>query len=391
MGKEHDIFISYSRKDSALVLSIARTLHEEGYSVWIDKTGIESGDEFKSVIAEAIRESKVFVFFSSYAANKSPWTIKEVNTAVHLNKTIIPIKLDNTEYNESLLLDLSGLDYISYNDNPNIGLQKLLRALKKHTNNQGLQYYDKDLTLPNIPNQFSSASQGNKAKSYMIIAAIFAALAIGYFIFGNKDDNNELITTVPTEQTVAKESVSSTVSANSSVARSESDRELRTEAPMATTKEVRTGTESKIVRNPEIATSTPPVTTPTTLSQAVPEQSSAPTATMSDAELVAQGKKAMRAMDYNKAKSYLTLAANHGSTEATYQLGMLYSNSNYDGYNRETATNYFVKAAKNNHVEAMYQAGMMYLGVDNSTAKMWFIKASDNGHAKADSQLSKLK
>ena len=109
------------------------------------------------------------------------------------------------------------------------------------------------------------------------------------------------------------------------------------------------------------------------------------------ADLINQGKKAMRAMNYDKAKADFTKAANQGSLEACYQLGLLYSNSNYDGYSRETATAHFLKAAKTGHVEAMYQTGMMYLGTDNATAKQWFRKASDKGHQRAQAQLSKLR
>ena len=128
--------------------------------------------------------------------------------------------------------------------------------------------------------------------------------------------------------------------------------------------------------------------------QNAPVQSAATTPTLSmdaAAELVAQGKKEIRAMNYNKAKTTFTDAANEGSIEAIYQLGMLYCNSNYDGYNRETATSYFLKAAENKHVEAMYQAGMMYLGRDNATAKIWFRKAAEQGHERAQSQLHRMR
>ena len=117
-----------------------------------------------------------------------------------------------------------------------------------------------------------------------------------------------------------------------------------------------------------------------------------PTLSMDAAsELVAQGKKEIRAMNYNKAKTTFTDAANEGSIEAIYQLGLLYNNSNFDGYNRETATSYFMQAAENNHVEAMYQTGMMYLGRDNATAKIWFRKAADKGHERAQSQLHRMR
>ncbi len=128
--------------------------------------------------------------------------------------------------------------------------------------------------------------------------------------------------------------------------------------------------------------------------QNAPVQSAVTTPTLSmDAasELVAQGKKEIRAMNYNKAKTTFTDAANEGSIEAIYQLGLLYNNSNFDGYNRETATSYFLEAAKNNHVEAMYQVGMMYLGRDNATAKNWFRKAADKGHERAQSQLHRMR
>ena len=108
-------------------------------------------------------------------------------------------------------------------------------------------------------------------------------------------------------------------------------------------------------------------------------------------QLVIDGKKAMRAMNYQKAKKCFVEAAEQGNIEANYQLGMLYSNSNFDGCNRETATKYFTVAANSNHTEAMFQTGMMYLGIDNSEAKSWFRKAAANGHSQAIKQLSKLK
>lgn len=128
--------------------------------------------------------------------------------------------------------------------------------------------------------------------------------------------------------------------------------------------------------------------------QTAPAQSAstAPALSMDAApELVAQGKKEMRSMNYNKAKTTFTNAVNQGSLEAYYQLGLLYSNSNYDGYNRETATKYFLTAAKNNHVEAMYQTGMMYLGSDNATAKIWLRRAAEKGHSRAQAQLQRLR
>jgi len=150
-------------------------------------------------------------------------------------------------------------------------------------------------------------------------------------------------------------------------------------------------------KKPAPAPAPAPTTTtpkPETTTREAPRQNppSTPALSMDAApELVAQGKKEMRSMNYNKAKTTFTNAVNQGSLEAYYQLGLLYSNSNYDGYNRETATKYFLTAAKNNHVEAMYQTGMMYLGSDNATAKIWLRRAAEKGHSRAQAQLQRLR
>lgn len=108
----YDVFISYSRKDKKMVDMFVDRLTSEGFTVWIDKDGIESGDAFKHVIVNAIEQSKVVVFFSSEASNSSTWTSKEIGVAIYENKPIIPVRLDNAKYNSEIKFDLINLDYI---------------------------------------------------------------------------------------------------------------------------------------------------------------------------------------------------------------------------------------------------------------------------------------
>lgn len=109
---KHDIFVSYSRRDSEIVFPIVDRLKDAGYSCWMDVTGIESSDEFKRVLVKAIRCSKVVLFFSSANSNSTEWTVKEINIAVQMRKPIIPIRLDDVQYDDSIFFDLSGVDYI---------------------------------------------------------------------------------------------------------------------------------------------------------------------------------------------------------------------------------------------------------------------------------------
>ena len=88
----HDIFISYSRKDSEKVLSVVEKLQERGFSIWIDKDGIESGDAFKSVIVRAIKNSDVFLFFSSFYTVISPQILCFMNLRTSSGLSYLPCR-----------------------------------------------------------------------------------------------------------------------------------------------------------------------------------------------------------------------------------------------------------------------------------------------------------
>ena len=113
---KYDIFISYSRKDTVFVDKIVDFLSANGYRCWIDREGIYSGDAFKKKLAEAIKESQLFLYFSSANSNASEWTVKEVDLAIYLKKVIIPLKIDSSEYNLSILFDLAGVDFVDFTD-----------------------------------------------------------------------------------------------------------------------------------------------------------------------------------------------------------------------------------------------------------------------------------
>lgn len=128
----HDIFISYSRYDSGVVNKLVALLEQEGYSVWIDRDGIESGEDFKRVILNAIKESRLVLFFSSEHSNVSDWTAKEIGVAVRYKKHIVPIKLDDSNFNAAVEFDLINLDYVDYSKASirKAMLEKLLRTVR---------------------------------------------------------------------------------------------------------------------------------------------------------------------------------------------------------------------------------------------------------------------
>lgn len=111
---KYSFFISYSRYDSEIADDLVAKLENRGFKVWIDRTGIESGDAFKKKIVSAIQDSDTVLFISSIHSNSSSWTAKEIGVAIYEGKKIVPIKIDNTRYNSEILFDLINLDYIDF-------------------------------------------------------------------------------------------------------------------------------------------------------------------------------------------------------------------------------------------------------------------------------------
>lgn len=133
-----DVFISYSQKDykdaqgreipGNVISKIQQALTDAGISYWIDREGLQGGDTFPQRIAQHINEAKVFVFVSSANSNQSPWTMNEIATASAYGKTIIPFRLDDTQYAASIMIFLAALQYVQYVGNGN-AMTELVRAV----------------------------------------------------------------------------------------------------------------------------------------------------------------------------------------------------------------------------------------------------------------------
>ena len=139
---EYDVFISYSRKDyktedkqiipDNIISKIKELFSTNSITYWIDEEGIFSGDAFTEAIARNIKSSKIFLFISSEHSNSSVWTSNEIATANAYKKKIIPFRIDNSTYNDSVIMYIASLDYIDYTSNPEKALQQLVLSIKNY-------------------------------------------------------------------------------------------------------------------------------------------------------------------------------------------------------------------------------------------------------------------
>ena len=139
---KYDVFISYSRKDYAdnrgnvipgnEVSKIMDALSKAEISFWFDKEGVIHGEDFGEKILKYIKRAKIFVYLSTSAANESEWTRKEIASAVMYKKKIIPVRIDESPYHDSVMFRIADLDYINYEHNPQKGREELVESILRY-------------------------------------------------------------------------------------------------------------------------------------------------------------------------------------------------------------------------------------------------------------------
>lgn len=96
------VFISYAREDLKRIRKLQQGLFKNGVSVWRDEDNLRGGQNWPEALGKAIDETQFFLLaWSKYAADSEP-VKNEWNTAIALNKTIIPCLLDRTQLPHSL-------------------------------------------------------------------------------------------------------------------------------------------------------------------------------------------------------------------------------------------------------------------------------------------------
>ena len=103
----HDVFISYSSKNSAAAQAICHELEDNNIKCWMAPRDIPVGAKYASVITQAIKECKAVVLVFSEFSAISPWVESEINIAFSNRRPIVPYKIDATpleNYDEFYLM-----------------------------------------------------------------------------------------------------------------------------------------------------------------------------------------------------------------------------------------------------------------------------------------------
>jgi hypothetical protein len=120
------VFLSYARRDLPTLQPLLQNLVAHGITVWRDQDNLYGGQHWPKAIGEAIAAHDVLLLVWSQEAAASHFVEFEWNTALALQKSILPCLLDQTPLPPALSA-INGIDARL----PHEALPKLLDALQQ--------------------------------------------------------------------------------------------------------------------------------------------------------------------------------------------------------------------------------------------------------------------
>lgn len=116
----HDVFISYSRKDTPIADQICAAFDRAGISYFIDRQGISGGVEFPKVLAPAIKNCKVFLLLASENSYNSSFTRREITYAFKKKngENMLPYIIDDCEMPDDIDFIFSSTNWRTSHDHP---------------------------------------------------------------------------------------------------------------------------------------------------------------------------------------------------------------------------------------------------------------------------------
>ena len=105
-GKEPYVFVSYAHEDSDAIFSEIQWLNDQGFNVWFDE-GISPGSRWSDELADALKDSALFLYFASPQSVNSQHCQDEINLALDAGKHTIAVHIQETELTSGLQLRLS--------------------------------------------------------------------------------------------------------------------------------------------------------------------------------------------------------------------------------------------------------------------------------------------
>lgn len=156
---EEYVFISYKFEQKEKALMIKELLEQNGISCWMAPESIKAGSSYAAEITRAITNCNCVILMLSDEAQKSKYVLKEIDSAIKKDKTIMPLYLEEVALNESMdyyLTDVQAFPaYLSWDS----CVEKLIREIRFLLKSLNIQrnpdniYRDPIKTPATLPNR----------------------------------------------------------------------------------------------------------------------------------------------------------------------------------------------------------------------------------------------
>ncbi len=92
----HDVFISYSTKNTEFAEAVCGKLEDNGIECWIAPRNIKTGTNYAEEIMDGLNTAKMIVLIFSKDAQESEYVNNEIDTAFSNNQHIVSLKVDDS-------------------------------------------------------------------------------------------------------------------------------------------------------------------------------------------------------------------------------------------------------------------------------------------------------
>ena len=184
-------FISYSSKNRKKLNEFNFLFSKYGIETWIAPEDIPVGANYPTAINLALKNCSCFVLLISKDSLKSTWVPKEVERALHYNKVIIPIMLEEIELTNEFEFYISTAQILNIPkiDEQSTEVYNLISAIKTHTQNslitkQSVQAEIANETNTAIPQSspFSPAKVAINSKTIIVFSVCIFVLILVIFL-----------------------------------------------------------------------------------------------------------------------------------------------------------------------------------------------------------------
>ncbi len=184
----YDVFISYSRKDTAIADKICEALDRNNITYFIDRQGIGGAMEFPAQLADAICNSKIMLYLASKNSYKSKFTNAEITFAFNKKEigSILPYIIDGSNLPATQEFIFSAVTYRNIKDHPidTVLINDLLKLLNKskqqnsYTDNHNSNSESQQTVGSVIRKEKNKEDSNKNIKKLILFVAAFVVLAL---------------------------------------------------------------------------------------------------------------------------------------------------------------------------------------------------------------------